>query len=72
MVIVTGDTKVVEKGSGDGVYINTTGIGLLRDGPNLSADGARPGDAVILSGAIGDHGICILTQRDRARIGHRH
>lgn len=63
VVIVAGDTKVVERGSGDGVYINTTGIGLLRDGLNLSASGALPGDAVILSGAIGDHGICILTQR---------
>lgn len=63
IAIVTGDTKVVEKGSGDGVYINTAGIGLLRDGVTLSASAARPGDAVILSGAIGDHGICILTQR---------
>jgi hydrogenase expression/formation protein HypE len=64
VVIVTGDTKVVENGSGDGVYINTTGIGLVRNGLNLSAGGARPGDAVILSGAIGDHGICILTRRE--------
>jgi hydrogenase expression/formation protein HypE len=64
VVIVTGDTKVVENGSGDGVYINTAGIGLVRNGLNLSAGGARPGDAVILSGAIGDHGICILTRRE--------
>lgn len=62
--IVTGDTKVVEHGSGDGVYINTTGIGLLRQGISLSAEQARPGDAVILSGSIGDHGIAILAQRD--------
>lgn len=64
VAIVTGDTKVVEHGSGDGVYINTTGIGLLRDGVSLSAEHARPGDAVILSGSIGDHGIAILAQRD--------
>ena len=61
--IVTGDTKVVEKGRGDGVYINTTGIGMRRDGVLLSADRARPGDAVILSGSIGDHGIAILAER---------
>jgi hydrogenase expression/formation protein HypE len=64
VAIVTGDTKVVEHGSGDGVYINTTGIGLLRQGISLSAEQARPGDAVILSGSIGDHGIAILAQRD--------
>jgi len=62
--IVTGDTKVVERGSGDGVYINTAGIGVVADGVNLSAAHARPGDAVILSGAIGDHGAAILTQRE--------
>jgi hydrogenase expression/formation protein HypE len=61
--IVTGDTKVVERGSGDGVFITTTGLGVVAPGANLSAANARPGDAVILSGAIGDHGICILTQR---------
>ena len=62
--IVTGDTKVVERGSGDGVYINTAGIGLVAEGLYLSAAGARPGDAVILSGAIGDHGVAILTARE--------
>jgi hydrogenase expression/formation protein HypE len=62
--IVTGDTKVVERGSGDGVYINTTGIGLVADGVNASAANARPGDAVVLSGAIGDHGATILTERE--------
>lgn len=62
--IVTGDTKVVERGSGDGVYINTAGIGVVAAGVNLSAANARPGDAVILSGAIGDHGAAILTQRE--------
>lgn len=62
--IVTGDTKVVEKGSGDGVFINTTGIGLVRDGVRLSAANARPGDRVIVSGTLGDHGITILSERD--------
>jgi hydrogenase expression/formation protein HypE len=63
VTIVTGDTKVVERGSGDGVYINTAGIGRVRDGVRLSASFARPGDAVILSGSIGDHGIAILSER---------
>jgi hydrogenase expression/formation protein HypE len=62
--IVTGDTKVVEHGSGDGVYINTAGVGLVAEGVDLSASHARPGDAVILSGAIGDHGAAILTERE--------
>lgn len=62
--VVTGDTKVVEKGKGDGLFINTTGIGLVPDGVDLSADRARPGDKVILSGSIGDHGITILAQRE--------
>jgi hydrogenase expression/formation protein HypE len=62
--VVTGDTKVVEKGKGDGVFINTTGIGVVPDGLDLSADRARPGDRVLLSGSIGDHGIAILAQRE--------
>jgi hydrogenase expression/formation protein HypE len=62
--IVTGDTKVVERGSGDGVYITTTGIGLMREGLSLSASSARAGDAVILSGSLGDHGIAILSERE--------
>jgi hydrogenase expression/formation protein HypE len=61
--IVTGDTKVVEKGSGDQMFINTTGIGVVPEGVNLSASQARPGDVVLLSGPIGDHGIAILAQR---------
>ncbi len=64
VTIVTGDTKVVARGSGDGVYINIAGIGQLRDGVRLSASYARPGDAVILSGSLGDHGIAILSQRE--------
>jgi len=62
--VVTGDTKVVERGKGDGVFINTTGIGLVPDGVELSADRARPGDKVLLSGFIGEHGIAILAQRE--------
>ena len=62
--VVTGDTKVVEKGKGDGLFINTTGIGLVTEGVDLSADRACPGDKVLLSGSIGDHGIAILAQRE--------
>ncbi|MGO9305803.1 MAG: hydrogenase expression/formation protein HypE, partial [Candidatus Korobacteraceae bacterium] len=62
--VVTGDTKVVERGKGDGVFINTTGIGLVADGVELSANRARPGDKVLLSGSIGEHGIAILAQRE--------
>jgi hydrogenase expression/formation protein HypE len=62
--VITGDTKVVERGKGDGLFINTTGIGLAAEGIELSADRARPGDAVLLSGSIGEHGIAILAQRE--------
>ena len=62
--IVTGDTKVVEKGSADGIFINTTGIGLVREGVTLSAAQARPGDTVLVSGMLGDHGIAILAERE--------
>jgi hydrogenase expression/formation protein HypE len=62
--IVTGDTKVVEKGSGDQLFITTTGIGLVPEGVNLSASAARPGDKILLSGTLGDHGIAILAQRE--------
>ena len=62
--IVTGDTKVVEKGSGDGLFINTTGIGLVPEGVRLSPSLVRAGDRVLLSGPIGDHGIAILAERE--------
>jgi hydrogenase expression/formation protein HypE len=62
--VVTGDTKVVEKGKGDGLFINTTGIGVVPHGLDLSADRAQAGDKVVLSGSIGDHGIAILMQRE--------
>ena len=64
VTIVTGDTKVVEKGSCDQLFINTTGIGSVPERVNLSANRARPGDRVLLSGTIGDHGIAILAQRE--------
>ena len=62
--IVTGDTKVVEKGSGDELFINTTGIGLVPEGLELSANRARPGDKVLLSGSIAEHGIAIMACRE--------
>jgi hydrogenase expression/formation protein HypE len=62
--IVTGDTKVVEKGSADGMFINTTGIGRVREGVRLSANQARPGDIILVSGTLGDHGIAILAERE--------
>lgn len=61
---VTGDTKVVNRGKGDKLFITTTGIGLLDRPTQLSADRARPGDRILLSGTIGDHGITILSQRE--------
>jgi hydrogenase expression/formation protein HypE len=63
VAIVTGDTKVVERGKGDGVFITTTGIGIVPAGIDLSGDRARPGDRVILSGSIGDHGVAIMSLR---------
>ena len=62
--IVTGDTKVVEKGCADSLFINTTGIGRVRDGVSLSASQARPGDVILVSGFLGDHGIAILAERE--------
>ena len=61
--IVTGDTKVVERGKGDGVFINTAGIGAIPEGVDLGGDRARPGDAILVSGSIGDHGVAIMASR---------
>jgi hydrogenase expression/formation protein HypE len=61
--IVTGDTKVVQRGKGDGCYINTAGIGLVTGGLNLGVATARPDDVVIVSGPVGDHGITIMLER---------
>lgn len=62
--IVTGDTKVVEKGKGDGVFISTTGIGVVAPGVEISGRHARQGDVLLLSGTIGDHGVAVLSQRE--------
>jgi hydrogenase expression/formation protein HypE len=64
VAIVTGDTKVVEQGHGDGVFISTTGAGWLPPGRRLAGDQARPGDVVLVSGPIGDHGVAVLSQRE--------
>jgi len=61
--VVTGDTKVVERGKADGVFVNTTGIGVVPPGIEISGNRARPGDAVFISGSIGDHGIAIMAHR---------
>ena len=65
--IVTGDTKVVHKGSADKLFINTAGVGIVRTGANISGSNAMPGDKVILSGSIGDHGIAVLSRREGLR-----
>ena len=62
--IVTGDTKVVERGHGDGCYINTAGIGILREGIQVGPHRAQVGDAVLISGTIGDHGMAIMSVRE--------
>ena len=62
--VVTGDTKVVEKGKGDGVFISTTGVGVLPPGMSISGRNAQVGDVVLLSGTIGDHGVAVLSQRE--------
>lgn len=62
--IVTGDTKVVDKGCADRLFINTAGVGIVPEGVNISAANARPGDRIIVSGNIGDHGIAVLSQRE--------
>jgi hydrogenase expression/formation protein HypE len=62
--IITGDTKVVERGKGDGVFITTTGVGVVPEGIRISGNHARVGDQVIVSGYIGDHGVAIMSQRN--------
>ena len=61
--IVTGDTKVVERGKADGIYINTCGVGVLPEGVRLSGANCRPGDVIAISGDIGDHGVAVMSQR---------
>ncbi len=67
VTIVTGDTKVVNRGSADKLFINTAGIGVVASGVDISGANARVGDKVILSGAIGDHGIAVMSQREGLR-----
>jgi hydrogenase expression/formation protein HypE len=62
--IVTGDTKVVDRGHGDGVYINTSGVGLIPEGVDIAPCNARPGDAILVSGTLGDHGMAIMSVRE--------
>ena len=62
--VVTGDTKVVERGKGDGVFITTTGVGVVPEGVELGGHRARPGDAILVSGTIGDHGMAIMSKRE--------
>jgi hydrogenase expression/formation protein HypE len=64
VLLVTGDTKVVDRGKGDGIYVNTSGIGRVRDGVSVGPGRAAPGDAVIVSGPIGDHGIAVMAARE--------
>ncbi len=63
VAVVTGDTKVVERGKGDGVFISTTGIGVVPAGIEVSVERVRPGDCVILSGSLGDHGVAVMSRR---------
>ena len=62
--VVTGDTKVVEQGKGDGVFISTTAVGALPAGRSLSGANAQPGDVILVSGTLGDHGMAIMAQRE--------
>ena len=74
MQVVTGDTKVVEKGKADGCYINTAGVGVIEHHLDRGVANARSGDAIIVSGPIGDHGITIMLARGELDIeanGHR-
>ena len=64
VTIVTGDTKVVDRGKGDGVFINTSGVGILREGVEVTPGRVTPGDSVILSGDLGRHGISIMALRE--------
>lgn len=68
MRIVTGDTKVVNRGKADGMFINTSGIGIVEKGVDLSGSHAQPGDRVILSGPIGNHGIAVMAERNGIRL----
>jgi hydrogenase expression/formation protein HypE len=65
--VVAGDTKVVERGKADGLFINTAGVGVVPEGRDVSITGARKGDALIINGYIGDHGVAVMTEREGFR-----
>ena len=67
--LVTGDTKVVDNGSGDGVYVNTSGVGIVADGVHIGPTRATPGDAVLISGDIGVHGVAVMSCREGLEFG---
>jgi hydrogenase expression/formation protein HypE len=67
--VVTGDTKVVERGKADGVFITTTGVGVVPPGLHISGDQARPGDRILISGTLGDHGVAIMSLRENLSFG---
>jgi hydrogenase expression/formation protein HypE len=69
--VVTGDTKVVERGKCDRVFITTTGVGVVPEGVEISGDRARPGDAILVSGSIGDHGVTIMSSRENLQFDTR-
>ena len=71
MRIVTGDTKVVDRGKGDGIFINTAGIGWVPEGIDISPARVAPGDAVLLSGDLGRHGMAIMSVREGLRFEGR-
>ena len=71
MTIVTGDTKVVNQGSADKLYINTAGVGIVPEGVNVSGKNAKPGDKILLSGPIGDHGIAVMSKREGLRFSSK-
>ena len=62
--VITGDTKVVERGKGDGVFITTTGVGVVPEGVNISGNLAEPGDRILVNGTMGDHGVAIMSSRE--------
>jgi hydrogenase expression/formation protein HypE len=70
VTFVTGDTKVVDKGSGDGIFVNTAGIGVLETAARIGPDAVRPGDVVILSGDIGRHGMAVMSAREGLEFEH--
>lgn len=67
--IVTGDTKVVNRGAADKIFINTSGLGIVKEGVNISGSNAKVGDVVILNGPIGSHGIAVLSEREGLKFG---